>query len=177
MCTGNKISYLAVLPAVLFCVRHFESSRDAFVSGLLAGPMAMIPTLFLYLPMAGFYPAITDIPVPVFWIIQELDMPLFATAFQIVIYGTFVETGAGLIHGFNERLADTLSESNRVLPEWTRSAIGVMLLTVSVYLATTIGLIDLIAKGYGYSTYLFLALIALPVLIRGGYIVIVARQP
>lgn len=60
MCTGNKISYLAVLPAVLFCVRHFESSRDAFVSGLLAGPMAMIPTLFLYLPMAGFYPAITD---------------------------------------------------------------------------------------------------------------------
>ena len=34
-------------------------------------------------------------------------------------------------------------------------------------LATKIGIVDLIPNGYGYSTYVFLALITLPVLTRG----------
>jgi uncharacterized membrane protein YkvI len=38
---------------------------------------------------------------------------------------------------------------------------------ISVYAASAIGLIDLIAKGYGYLTYAFILLLIVPVLTVG----------
>jgi uncharacterized membrane protein YkvI len=41
------------------------------------------------------------------------------------------------------------------------------LMLVSVYAASAIGLVDLIAKGYGLLTYAFIALLIVPVLTIG----------
>ena len=38
---------------------------------------------------------------------------------------------------------------------------------MSVYAASAIGLVDLIAKGYGYLTYAFIAILIVPVLTVG----------
>jgi uncharacterized membrane protein YkvI len=38
---------------------------------------------------------------------------------------------------------------------------------ISVYAASAIGLVDLIAKGYGYLTYAFIVLLIVPVLTVG----------
>jgi hypothetical protein len=64
--------------------------------------------------------------------------------------GTLVETGSGLIHGFNERVANMLHERGATCP--TGTAIALALLLISVALAPTIGIVDLIANGYGYNT-------------------------
>jgi uncharacterized membrane protein YkvI len=40
-------------------------------------------------------------------------------------------------------------------------------MVISVYAASAIGLVDLIAKGYGYLTYAFIVLLILPVLTVG----------
>jgi len=44
--------------------------------------------------------------------------------------------------------------------------------TIAVVLASTICIVDLIAKGYGYSTYAFLALINSPVATRRLWLVL-----
>jgi uncharacterized membrane protein YkvI len=83
-----------------------------------------------------------------------------------------VEAGAALIHGFNERIADMMSERQQEMPRWLRAGIAVALMVISTVLASRIGIVDLIAKGYGYSTYVFLALIAVPVLTRGLWLIL-----
>jgi uncharacterized membrane protein YkvI len=40
-------------------------------------------------------------------------------------------------------------------------------MVISVYAASAIGLVDLIAKGYGYLTYAFILLLIVPVLTVG----------
>jgi len=40
-------------------------------------------------------------------------------------------------------------------------------MVISVYAASAIGLVDLIAKGYGYLTYAFIVLLIIPVLTIG----------
>ncbi len=55
---------LAIIPGLLFCVRHIETRREAISAGLLAGPIAIIPGFLFYLAMAGQYPEILDRAVP-----------------------------------------------------------------------------------------------------------------
>lgn len=162
---------LAVVPTVVWCARHFTRPREAVISGLLAGPVAMIPAVLFFLAMAARYPAVDSQPVPIVYMLSQLHAPIFHLVFQGVIFGTLVEAGSALIHGFNERVADVMAEGGREMPRWARAAIALGLLTVSIYLATTVGIVNLVAKGYGYSTWVFLALIGLPLLTRGLWLV------
>ena len=89
---------LAVIPAVLFAVRHIETRREAVTAGLLAGPIAMVPGLRFYVAMLGLYPTILDRPVPANYLLEALGSPAFQIVFQVVLFGTLIETGTGMIH-------------------------------------------------------------------------------
>jgi uncharacterized membrane protein YkvI len=53
------------------------------------------------------------------------------------------------------------------MPRILRPALAVFIMVISVYAASAIGLVDLIAKGYGYLTYAFIVLLIIPVLTVG----------
>ncbi len=80
--------------------------------------------------------------------LAQLRAPVFDTVFQLVSFGTLVEACAALIRG-----------------------IAVALLVISLVLASKVGIVQLIAKGYGYSTYVFLVLVAVPVPTRGLWLI------
>ncbi|MFQ6046266.1 MAG: hypothetical protein ACE5PT_07905, partial [Gemmatimonadales bacterium] len=89
---------LAVIPAVLFAVRHANTRRQAVTAGVLAGPIAIIPGLLFYLAMLGQYPAILDRSVPANALLEVLGSRGFQILFQVVLFGTLIETGTGMIH-------------------------------------------------------------------------------
>jgi len=159
---------IAVIPVVLFCVRHMSSRRDAFTAGLLAGPLIMTPALMFFLAMAASYPAILNSTVPADFMMQRLDLPLLKVVFYVVVFGTFVETGAAFIHAVNERIDEVLREKGRVLPQWQRPLVAVVALFAALLLAVKFGLIDLIAKGYGTLTWAFVILFAIPLCTIGA---------
>jgi uncharacterized membrane protein YkvI len=167
---------MSVIPTILYCARHFVRQRDAVVSGLLAGPVAMIPAFLFFFVMVSRYPDVNAQPVPIVYMLGQLDAPVFALIFQAVIFGTLVEAGSALIHGFNERLADMANEKQMRMPAGWRAGTALGLMGVSMILANKFGIVELIAKGYGYSTYIFLALIALPVLTRGLWLILQPPQ-
>ena len=80
---------------------------------------------------------------------------------------TLVDTGVALLHAINERVAKVYEEKSRPMPRMLRPALAVGIMIVSVYAASAIGLVDLIAKGYGYLTYAFIAILIVPVLTIG----------
>jgi len=157
---------LAIIPAVLFAVRHCGTRREAVTAGLLTGPIAIVPGLLFYLVMCGQYPEILGRAVPANHILEILGSRGFQIVFQVVLFGTLIETGTGLIHAVNERVAGVFLERDRPMPKYLRPATATVLLILGAGLAR-FGLIDLIAKGYGTLTWLFLFIFVIPMLTAG----------
>ena len=80
---------------------------------------------------------------------------------------TLVDTGVAMLHAINERVAKVYEERQRPMPRAMRPAIAITVMVISVYAAGAIGLVDLIAKGYGWLTYAFIVLLIIPVLTIG----------
>ena len=157
---------VVVAPMVLFALRHIETRREAITAGLLTGPIAMIPGVLFYLAMVGQYPEIMDRSVPANYLLELLGSRWFQIVFQIMLFGTLIESGAGMIHSLNERIAGWARERGVYLPAYTRPAVAVGFLTLASLL-TQIGLIELIAKGYGTLTWGFLVIFVIPVMTVG----------
>ena len=154
---------IGLAPAILFCVRHLDTRKEAIVSGVLAGIIGMIPALILFLAMLSQYPNIVSEAVPVNLILDKIGWSSFKLIFQIVLFGTFIETGVSMIHGFNERIVSV----NRNLDDKWRALIGIGLLIISIFIANAVGLISLIAKGYGFITWGYWIIFVIPVLTIG----------
>ncbi len=157
---------VALIPPLLFSVRGLNSRRDTFLAGLATGPIAMIPGAFFFLAMVGQYPEILQRPVPANFLLEALGSRSYQIFFQVVLFGTLIETGTGLIHGVNERIDHVMRERGATLPELVRPALAILLLGAGTLLAG-VGLVDLIARGYGTLTWVFLLVYVLPVLTLG----------
>ena len=157
---------LAVIPPVLATLRLHETRRETFVAGALTGPIAMIPALLFFLPMVGLYPEILDATVPATPLLERLGSRTFQVVFQVVLFGTLIETGAGLIHAFNERISGLQADRHRAMPVWARPAIAIGLLGMGAAISA-FGLTGLIARGYGTLTLGFIAVYVVPVLTVG----------
>jgi uncharacterized membrane protein YkvI len=166
--TGFRYGVLqmALVPAVLFSTTYFTCRRDAFVAGALSGPILMIPAALFYFAMLGHYPDILQRPVPVNHVLEDLGSAFLVMAFPVVLIGTFIETGTGMIHAFNERLANGFRSLGKTLPSWARPVIAVGLL-LGALLLSRLGIIELIAVGYGAMTWVFIVVLAIPLLTIG----------
>ena len=151
---------------VLFTVRHIRTRGEAVSAGLLTGVIGILPALFLFLAMVGHYPEITERAVPANFLLEALGSRTFQVLFQIVLFGTLIETGSGMIHAVNERIVATRHELGHETPKWVRSAVAVLFLAVAVSL-TPLGLIDLIASGYGTITWGFILFYLIPIVTLG----------
>ena len=163
---------LAIIPALLFCVRHLGSRKDAVIAGIFGGPIAMLPAVLFFIAMIGQYEALvaegSDGVLPVTILLNSLRGAEFLIyLFPIVLFGTFIETGTALIHGDNERLDQAFAEKSVAMPRWMRPAVALAILFVAVVLADAIGLTDLVAQGYGTITWGFLLIYVLPLLTYG----------
>jgi uncharacterized membrane protein YkvI len=162
---------VAFVPALLFCLRHVHTRREAVTAGLLGGPIAMIPAVLFFVAMIGQYEALTlagSDRLPVTVLLEALGgAALFTVVFPLVLFGTFVETGTALIHGVNERLARMLEEKGRSLAPRVRVAIALAILVLAIVVADTVGLTGLVAQGYGVITWGFLLVFVGPVLTVG----------
>lgn len=167
---------LAVIPALLFSLDSVRTRRQAVVAGILAGPLAMIPALLFFVAMAGLYPEIVPEEVPANFVLDALGSRGFLITFQIMLFGTLIETGTGMIHGVNERISSRLAMRGREMPPQMRTGVALAFLVAAAAIAQ-FGLIGLIAKGYGTLTWVFILIYVVPVLTLGLRRIIAGGDP
>ncbi len=160
---------VSVVPLILYVVRHQESRRESVTAGLLAGPIAIFPGFLFFIALCGQYPAILERAIPVEMILELLGSRAYRLTYQIVLFGTLIETGAGMIHAINDRIAGAFEERRRPMPPAARPVVAFLFLGTAAGLSR-FGLIDLIARGYGSLTWVFLAAFVLPVLTWGVFL-------
>jgi len=152
---------------ILPVLRHSTSNKDAVISGLLAGPLGMLPAVLFFICMAAFYPDIGATTLPSDYMLRRLNAPVFHFIFQLMILAALLESGTGLVHAINERVAGILRTRGRTLSTTARLAISGGLLVVSIFVATRFGLVTLIARGYRGLAYAFIAVYLAPLLTYG----------
>lgn len=157
---------IANIPGVFFCLNYLEKRKEAIWAGCLGSLIGIIPGLFFYLAILGHYPSILPQEIPAVFAIQRLRFPLLLILFQVVLFGTLIETGTGFIHAVNERIQTTLRERGKELPRWARPLIAFILLCCGLGIST-FGLIPLIAKGYGGLSWGVFLVFILPLLGAG----------
>lgn len=167
---------IAIVPALLYSTSYIETRKEALLSGMIAGIAGIIPAFLFYTTMLSHYTEVLDQSFPANFILQKLDSPIFKFVFQIILLGTFIETGIGYIHGFNERVAGVYSEKGNEMPQVFRFFIAFILLVVAIFFANSIGLVGLIAEGYGTITWGFWVIFLIPVLTRGVWKILIARK-
>src|SRR3546814_13380237 len=82
-----------------------------------------------------------------------------------MIFTALLESGTGGVHAINERISEAYrTGSGRELGRSTRFLTTAVLLTGSVFVACSFGLVALIADGYRWLAYLFLLIYVAPLL-------------
>jgi uncharacterized membrane protein YkvI len=162
---------VVLVPILIFVARNFRSRAEAMISGAIAAPLIVIPGFTLLLALSAFYPAIVSEPIPVSAVLHKLDIPVLSVAIPLVILGALVKSGAGMLHGLNERIAEAFQRGGSRMGPWLRPAVAAFAMTVAVYAASWFGLIDLIKYGYRFSSYFFLIVIFVPLMTRGIWLI------
>lgn len=157
----------SILPVVIFVARHFQTKSDALIAGALSGPLLMLPGLALLIILIPFFPHVIDAPLPITLVLNALGIASLAVIVKIAIVIELAFNGAALLHGVNERIAKSMEDRGRKMPDYLRSLIALTALVFSAYVADRIGLIELVAAGFRYGAYAFLAIMILPLLTRG----------
>lgn len=166
---------LGTVPAVLFCLNHIESRKEAVTAGILGGFIGIIPGALFFISVVGYYPGVLPEEIPAVFLLQKAGVPVLLIAFQIVLFGTLIETGTGFIHSVNERIRSTLRAKGKELMRWQRPLVAVIML-LSAFGISTFGLVNLIAKGYGTAAWGFLIAYIIPILTLGIYKLIKSKE-
>lgn len=162
---------LSLLPAMLFCLRHVRSRREAFVAGLLTGPVAMIPGLLFYIIMLTHYPAISAQVLPSAFLLDGMGSRTLEVFYQTALLGTLVQTGAGVIHAFNERLDGWWRTRGTPMPRIARPLVALALMIAAMLLAK-IGLVGLLNLVFNTLSWFFLVIFLGPLFTVGLYNVV-----
>ncbi len=169
---AQYVSYnLVILPAVFFTLHRQTSRTETFTSGAVAGLLGTIPFVLTFLCLMAFYPdpSVLEAEVPWLAMLTQVGGPVLVGAYALVVVYTLVESATGLIHAIRDRVDAGLSAMGRQpLSSAQAGIITVVVLAAAVALAQ-VGIIDLVAAGYGTMAYFFFALYALPLLTIGVY--------
>jgi uncharacterized membrane protein YkvI len=158
----NLIGAVAILPVL----RHLTSRRDAIVAGVIAGPLAMLPGLFFFLSMIAWYPEVGAATLPSDFLLTKINIAPIRLLFQAMIFFALLEGGCGLVHAIMERVRHALRAGTGRDPSTVvRGAFTLLLLTLSIFAAQRIGLVDLIGKGYRFISWVLIAIFVIPIVV------------
>jgi uncharacterized membrane protein YkvI len=159
---------IAVVPAVLFCIKHVETRKEAITAGLIASVIGIVPGTLILCALVAHYPSVLPEEIPVVFALSKINLPFFLYFYQIVLFGALITTGIGFIHSVNERLLSAFQAKGREFPQWARPVVAIGLLLAGTALST-FGLIQLVARGYGTASYGVFLIFVFPMITLGLY--------
>ena len=159
---------MACILGTIYTVKHSSSVKISGWAGIISGLIGIIPGIILFVAMCAFYPEINGETLPIAYMIGKMNVPWFQYIFQIVLFGTLIETGSGLIYGITDRFTTSFQEKGKEAPKNLTMIIALIFLIVGVVVAQ-FGLTGLIAKGYGAGAWLMFITYCIPIITLGLY--------
>ena len=166
---GGRYGVLAAafIPVIIFAARRIRTRREAVAAGMFAGALTALPALVFHLTFMASYPAILDEVAPSYAIASTYGGSLFLDVFVVIIFVLIAQTAVGVMQGLNERVdAWVAVHQNRHLRSVQRAGVSAVALLGTVVLST-LGLVTLVASGYGLLSLVFLVTFTVPLFTVG----------
>ncbi len=158
---------LAVAPGLLFATRAIETRRQAFLSAVFTSIAILIPAVLFHFSYTVGYPQVLEQALPNYWMINHFAPDWLLIVFVVALFGTLIETGVGLVQSLLERLPKGASEKGEG-KMWLRATVALSTVSLAALLGT-VGIIELIVKGYTFMSYGFALVYVIPVCTLGVY--------
>ena len=157
----------ALIPVIIYCGSALKSRTQAMSAGLLAGLLGVFPAAIFHVSFLAGYPQILEKAIPTYWMIEQLGLGVLLTIYVVILFATIVQTGVGVLQGFNERMDGWRIETCGVpLTKLQHAVLAGGLLLLSLILSR-FGIIDLVAKGYSSLAWGFFIVFTAPTLTIG----------
>jgi len=159
----------SVVPVLLYAIRGLKSTTETALCAAFTALVVTLPALLLHSSFMLAPPELLEQSIPVYWMIERYAPTLFLSIFVVVLLGTLIQTGAGLIQGFVERIEAALAvkdDGGKGLSVTQRTVLIIGVLTVSAAFSF-LGIVALIGKGYSLLALGFGLVYVLPLLLRG----------
>jgi uncharacterized membrane protein YkvI len=164
------------IPVLLYSITAIETRREALSAGAIAGFLAIIPALFFHITFLSRYPEVVSETLPTYWVLQDVGFPILTSVYVLILFGTIVQTGVGVLQGLNERLDASFYEyRGRKLGRGTHACIAVFTILASALLSK-IGIITLVSRGYTFIAWSLFLVFVVPLLSIGIYKIITANR-
>lgn len=159
----------ALAPVLLYVAAPLANRGEALVAGLAAGMAGILPALLFHLAFMSAWPAIIQQEIPTWWLMQQLNQPWLLTLYVCILCMTIIQTGVGVLQGVNERLDNWWRERHGHGFSALQHALAAGGAVALSLLLAKLGLVTLVAKGYGTLAWGFLCIYTIPVLTLGVY--------
>ena len=159
----------ALIPAIIYCASGLKTSAQTISAGILAGALGVLPAAIFHVCFMAGYPEVLAQQIPTYWMIEYLGLDALLTLYVVILFATIVQTGVGVLQGFNERLDGWRQEvKGQPFSQLQHALMAGALLLLSLLMAK-FGIVDLVAKGYSTIAWGFVIVFTIPTLTIGLY--------
>jgi uncharacterized membrane protein YkvI len=171
--TGFKygMTNCGYLPILLYCARDLANRKETFTAAGFAAVAGVIPAIAFHFSFMVAYPQIIAQQVPTYWVLNQVTSPMFLNIYVTVVFVLIAQTGVGLLQGVLESI-DIIKTKRTGLPlPPAGHALVAGGAVVASSLLASIGLINLIVRGYSFMFMAFVVIFYLPLMTRGIYLI------
>ena len=167
---GDGVRYagynIAAIAMVLFTARNVTTRSEALVAAHSADRSPCCRDFF-FVAMMAYHPQVDHEVLPVNFLMERMGIPILPKIYLSVILITLLGTAATALHSVNRRIGHAREARGRAFPPLARFMIPVAMMLLSVVASMRFGLVELVARGYGYIAFGFIAFFIVPVLTLG----------
>ncbi|MDH3992935.1 MAG: hypothetical protein OEV47_08470 [Gammaproteobacteria bacterium] len=159
------------IPLLLYCARGVQTRGQAGLAAVCAASVAVVPGLIFHYAFMSTYPAITEEPLPAYYLMSNVGSPMFLNIYLVVLFVLIAQTGVGMLQGFLERIDSWhVQRFERPLNHLGHGLVAVAMVCASMALSS-MGIIALIITGYSILAASFILVFAVPLLTRGMWLI------
>jgi len=149
-----------VFPAILYTFKEIETKRQSVLSSILLALVGIFPILFSFWILSSGGSETLKQDLPILYIILNFCPNWLKFFFNAIILYTLIDTAIGLIQSIMQRIDSSYSLKSKFI----KIILTIAIILVSYFLSI-FGIINLVAKGYGTMSYLFILILIIPLLI------------
>ncbi|WNC67030.1 hypothetical protein RI845_10870 [Thalassotalea nanhaiensis] len=175
--TGLKYGFSnsGFIPLVIYCAIQLKTRKEAFIAACIAGYVAISPAISFHTIFMIGYPEIVGQELPSYWILEKIESALFIDLYVSVVFIMIAQTGVGLLQGFVERIDSyNVEKRGKKLSSFGHALVSTVLFFASIWLAS-IGLMNLVAKGYTFFSASFFIFFFIPLFSYGVYLIFLKK--
>ena len=176
--TGLKYAVVSAgfVPLLLYCATGLKTRTEAFVAGIFAAVVAVLPALVFHFSFLADYPAIIESPLPIYRMFELVSSPLTLNIYVLVMFVLIAQTGVGLQQGLVERCdAWQMKRSGTPLTRAGHASVAAVTAVVSIALGS-MGVVALLLRAYSILFVSFIVVFIVPLLTYGTWLIFQRRK-